>query len=82
MRYEFKMPPKEMASLPAYLSREFAAVSQALNMPSERLSCAPAGAAPAKPRDGDIVYADGVAWNPGAGAGHYSRTAGTWVKMT
>ncbi|MFZ6874220.1 hypothetical protein ACO0LF_19355 [Undibacterium sp. Di27W] len=38
-------------------------------------------AAPTKPRDGDIRYADGVLWNPGAGVGIYYYKGGTstWV---
>lgn len=37
-------------------------------------------AAPAKAKPGQMVYADGVTWNPGSGEGVYRRTlAGTWV---
>lgn len=36
---------------------------------------------PKRPRDGMIVSADGVSWNPGAGAGIYGRVAGAWVKL-
>jgi len=38
-------------------------------------------APPEDPADGDVCYADGVAWNPGAGAGPYVRTGGAWVKL-
>jgi hypothetical protein len=38
-------------------------------------------AAPAKPIDGMLVRADGVVWNPGAGAGIYERLGGAWVKI-
>lgn len=39
------------------------------------------GVAPAKPVNGMLVQADGVGWNPGAGAGYYERKGGAWVKL-
>ncbi len=35
-------------------------------------------AAPDKPRNGMIRYADGAAWNPGSGAGYYGFSNGAW----
>lgn len=35
-------------------------------------------AAPLKPRDGDIRYADGTTWNPGSGAGVYYFNGSIW----
>ena len=40
------------------------------------------GAEPSKPRDGMLVYADGVGWNPGGGRGLYVRDSGAWVKVS
>lgn len=37
--------------------------------------------APAKPRDGDIRYADGTLWNPGSGAGVYVFKSTVWVLL-
>lgn len=37
--------------------------------------------APEKPRDGDIVYADGTDWDPGSGEGFYGREGGSWTKL-
>lgn len=34
--------------------------------------------APAKPRAGDIRYADGAAWNPGSGQGVYAYYGAAW----
>lgn len=34
---------------------------------------------PAKPRDGQLGYADGVTWNPGSGVGLYYRKSTDWV---
>ena len=42
----------------------------------------PSYAAPSKPREGDIRYADGTTWNPGGtGKGPYYYNGTTWVKM-
>lgn len=38
--------------------------------------------APAKPRDGDMRYADGVNWNPGAGYGTYLYNGTYWLKQS
>jgi hypothetical protein len=38
-------------------------------------------APPSRISDGDLVYADGTNWNPGAGAGLYERRTGAWVKL-
>lgn len=35
-------------------------------------------AAPSKPRDGDIVFADGTKWNPGSGQGYYGYYNAAW----
>ena len=37
--------------------------------------------APTKPRDGDIRYADGSNWNPGAGTGIYLFDGSSWTKL-
>lgn len=36
---------------------------------------------PSKPREGMLVIADGVAWDPGAGKGAYEYKTGAWVKL-
>ena len=38
-------------------------------------------AAPTKPRNGDIRYADGSNWNPGGGAGIYFFDGTNWTKL-
>lgn len=38
----------------------------------------PVFVAPSNPREGMIVYADGVVWNPGSGPGSYEFTGGLW----
>lgn len=39
------------------------------------------GAEPGTPADGEVVYANGTGWDPGAGAGIYGRVGGAWVKL-
>lgn len=41
----------------------------------------PINAPPVRPREGMIVSADGINWNPGAGAGAYEYKGGAWVKL-
>jgi hypothetical protein len=36
---------------------------------------------PDRIRDGMLIFADGVSFNPGAGAGTYERRGGAWVKL-
>lgn len=38
-------------------------------------------AAPVKPRDGMVVYADGTQWNPGSGKGTYEYRTSAWYKL-
>lgn len=54
--------------------RRFRLKNRCLNLPISE-------AAPAAAQDGDIVYADGVTWNPGDGVGFYGREAGSWKKL-
>lgn len=37
--------------------------------------------APAKPREGMVVGADGTNWNPGGGKGVYAYYSGSWNKL-
>ncbi len=34
---------------------------------------------PSKPRDGQVVLADGTNWNPGSGVGFYGYRNGSWT---
>ena len=45
----------------------------------EQLQFVVLDAAPAKPRKGLLVYADGSTWNPGSGQGLYRYTGSAWV---
>jgi hypothetical protein len=42
----------------------------------------PVGHPPFKLRDGIVAFADGIAWNPGLGAGLYEFRGGAWHKLS
>lgn len=75
-------PPRDPEQLQRYLREEFTKISVAIALLA-------AGhidktyAAPAKPRDGDIRYADGTTWNPGSGQGiyYYKASGPAWVLL-
>ena len=71
--------PADVKNLPLYLQEEFSKISAAVTaLANGHLDISTV--APAKPRAGDIRYADGTIWNPGSGAGIYRYTAGgAWV---
>ena len=60
---------------------EFEKIAQALESANERLTLQVLHKAPEKYREGTIVCADGVNFNPGAGAGFYGYHSGTWNKL-
>lgn len=70
--------PTDPADLPRFLREEFDKLAAAI-------STLAAGhldktyVAPAKPRDGDLRYADGTSWNPGGGKGLYMHDGTAWV---
>lgn len=44
----------------------------------ELLRLSELNAAPARPREGMIAFADGTNWNPGSGQGIYAYHGGAW----
>ena len=63
-----------------YLEQELLAISRALQE-TQALELRPIFAAPTRPRDGMIIYADGTSYNPGSGEGVYAYENGAWVKL-
>ena len=63
-----------------YVYRELQRISNAVNLNAQGY-CLVLAVEPTRPENGMIVVADGVNWNPGAGAGAYERRAGAWVKL-
>lgn len=71
-------PPVDPAQLQRYLREEFAKIAAAVTgLAAGHLD--PVYVAPAKPRNGDIRYADGTSWNPGSSKGLYAFNGTTWI---
>lgn len=82
MPYNFSHVPEisSIAELRGYLEDELRKISESLNE-QDSLELRASRHAPAKPREGMIIHADGVAWNPGDGAGTYRYQGGLWVRI-
>lgn len=74
-------PVPTNGDLTTFLVNELARISDELRLLSEGSGFRIWNSSPTKPREGMIVIVDGTAWNPGGGAGVYSRTGGAWVKL-
>lgn len=62
-----------------FLREEFGKIATAsIVTRSQVLALQPLAVAPAKPRQGFVVYADGTNWNPGSGEGVYRYDGTTW----
>ncbi|MES2323286.1 MAG: hypothetical protein V4633_13560 [Pseudomonadota bacterium] len=73
-------PPADPAQLQRYLIELEMRISVAINaLAAGHLD--KSYVAPTKPRDGDIRYADGTSWVPGAGAGIYWFNGTVWTKL-
>jgi hypothetical protein len=70
--------PTDQKDIPGYLAVELQALANALQARQQFLYIDTLNVAPTKPRDGMIVRADGVNWNPGAGTGFYGYRNGGW----
>ncbi len=81
MPYQPEYPVADISpDLAAYLVRELGRVSIALES-VDKLQLTVLSVEPEKPRDGMIILADGINFDPGSGAGFYGRTAGSWVPL-
>lgn len=70
----------EVSRMLQFIEEELKAISQAF-AETVVLELRPSFAPPAKPRDGEIRYADGTEWNPGSGEGIYAYVNGAWIKL-
>lgn len=69
--------PTDNKYLAQYIANELSAIQTAIHaLAAGHID--KSYAAPAKPRDGDIRYANGVNWNPGIGAGIYYYNGSIW----
>ena len=74
-------PPQDPAMLPGFLLSELRRLQEVLNSPMPFSQLDPQYVAPAKPREGMVVMADGVSWKPNGtgGQGFYGYRSGAWV---
>ena len=70
-------PEQALTLLKEYLRREFDRIAFAFNN-INYVELKTSHAAPERPRDGMIIIADGVDWDPGSGAGFYGYRNGAW----
>lgn len=73
-----QVPPGPMAD---FLQQEFDLIARESMGPSDVIQLRKLYAAPAKPREGMVVLADGTSWNPGGGQGFYGYYASAWNKL-
>lgn len=77
-RYTPGNVPMDQASMADFLRSELAKIAQAMETADERITLQTLYAPPNKYGEGTTVKADGVTWNPGAGAGTYQHRGGAW----
>ncbi len=73
-------PQASQSELVSYLQKQLQQIGVAFGQ-SELYILVVSYAEPAKPKDGMLVLADGVQWDPGQGAGMYWYLAGAWNKI-
>ena len=81
MRYKRLQPPivkGDAAALLDYLMRELEQIERTAES-ADTLTLKVLYAAPARPRNGMIAYADGTDWDPGSGQGVYYYDGSAWV---
>lgn len=74
---------KDLERLKSHLQRELERLGNETQLPQPDVGVLlpELHAAPTRPRKGLIVFADGIDWNPGAGAGIYAYHGGIWNKL-
>jgi hypothetical protein len=65
--------------LPGFLRQELLGIKQSLEQGSDAFYLTTLYAAPKKIKEGQIIKADGVTYNPGSGAGVYCYRGGAWT---
>jgi hypothetical protein len=80
MKYTPTSPPRDPEFLAEYLWEELLRVKKVLDHLVD-------GEfevwynAPIRPKEGQLVFADGTSWNPGSGRGFYEMRNGAWNKL-
>ena len=78
MAYAPEPVPISKDELSAYLERELRRISAEFTVGIDAILLPTLYVAPSKPREGQVVLADGTSWNPGSGAGFYGYRGGSW----
>ena len=81
MTTRYYTPGPVPAEVSDWIVRELQAISEATYGAAPELQLIPKAVAPVKPRTGMVVFANGVDWNPGSGAGVYVWTGSAWSKL-
>lgn len=71
---------EDIAALGAYIGRELARISNSLQTGIMQFNVL--HAEPIRLREGLLVMADGVDWDPGSGGGLYVYFGGSWSKCS
>lgn len=79
-KYSPESVPRDKAEWQRFLNEEFRRIAYMFELILEGNNEI-RSTEPEKPRDGALVFADGVAWNPGSGRGFYGRENGLWIKL-
>jgi len=83
MPYVFERAPGEFTDLDdlrEWIEAELQKLEEAQAETTE-VELRPVFAEPPRPREGMIVYADGVEWNPGSGKGIYNYNGTIWIAL-
>jgi len=76
------LPRGDLAALENFLEAEFQRLANDLEANiMDKVQLAERYAAPTKPREAMLVFADGTSWTPGSGRGVYVYSSGAWVKL-
>ena len=75
--------PLDVDDLTFFVDEEFKAIEDAFSGLSQQqlISLRQRYSEPNRPRDGDIVHADGTEWDPGSGKGLYIYSDSAWVQI-
>lgn len=79
MAYAPDPPPDQVST--EYILRELLRISAQFDLIIQGRFLEAQAVAPAKPREGMLVVADGTNWNPGSGKGAYEYLNGAWHKL-
>ena len=80
--YEPTIVPAAFPGVRSWIGQQLRQIADAMAAPTVHgITLVVLHAPPDRIEDGNVVFADGTDWNPGAGAGVYARISGAWVKL-